>query len=91
MTRSVPIGAYLALILALLTVPRPAPAQDATPLALTLEQALDIAHRNNPNLQATRNDETLADWEVRSAYGALLPSATTSAGLSPYVFERLGS
>ena len=54
MTRSVPIGAYLALSLALLTVPRPAPAQDVIPLALTLEQALDIAHRNNPNLQATR-------------------------------------
>lgn len=82
LTRSLPCGAYLALTLALSMVPRTAPAQGVAPITLTLEQVLDIAHRNNPNLQATRNDETLADWEVRSAYGALLPSATTSAGLS---------
>ena len=78
-TRSLRTEACLALALALSMVPRTAPAQDVVPVTLTLEQAFDLARRNNPSLQAIRNDERLADWEVKSAYGALFPSANTSA------------
>ena len=78
--RLLPAAACLALALSM--APKTALAQDIVPVTLTLEQAIDIARRNNPSLQATRNDESLADWEVKAAYGALLPSATTSAGVS---------
>lgn len=49
---------------------------------MTLEEALQIALQNNPGLQATRNDVSVADWNVRSAYGAWLPSASASSSLS---------
>ena len=81
-TRSLRTEACLALALALSMVPRTAPAQDVVPVTLTLEQAFDLARRNNPSLQAIRNDERLADWEVKSAYGALFPSANTNAGVN---------
>ena len=56
-------------------------AQPATP-TLTLEEALDLARRNNPDYLAVRNDAGTADWAVREAYGALLPGASASGGLS---------
>ena len=80
LTRSLPAAACLAL--ALTMAPKTALAQDIVPVTLTLEQAIDIARRNNPSLQAIRNDESLADWEVKAAYGALFPSATTSAAVN---------
>ena len=72
----------LTLALVLFFLPRGATAQDIVPVTLTLEEAIDIARRDNPGLLAARNDEDLANWNVRSAYGALLPSANTSASLS---------
>ena len=71
-----------ALALALLLFPRGAAAQDFVPIALTLEEAIEIARLNNPGLQATRNDEDVANWNVRSAYGALFPSASVNGGVS---------
>ena len=56
-------------------------AQDVVDISLSLEEAIAIARQNNPGFQATRNDEVTADWDVRSAYGALLPSASSSAGI----------
>jgi outer membrane protein len=50
--------------------------RDSTaPTTLTIEQAIDLARRNNPELQQTLNNRIGAQAAVRSAYGALLPSA----------------
>jgi outer membrane protein len=56
-------------------VPRDSATQTTT---LTLDQAIDQARRNNPVLQQTLNDRIGARAAVRSAYGALLPSADAS-------------
>jgi outer membrane protein len=52
------------------------------PPTLTLEEALDLARRNNPEYLAASNDAATADWAVREAYGALLPGASASGSLS---------
>ena len=72
----------VALALAFLLFPPGSAAQDIVPLSLALEEALSIAGRNNPGLQAVRNDEDLANWNVRSAYGALFPSASVGGGMT---------
>ncbi len=55
--------------------------QEQAPASLTLDEALDIARENNPTFQAARNDEKVAGWSVREAYGALLPRASLSGGV----------
>ena len=45
---------------------------------LTLEEAIELARKNNPEFQAERNDAAVADWDVREAYGQLLPGASAS-------------
>lgn len=50
------------------------------PRTLSLEEALELALRNNPEFLAQRNLETSADWAVREAYGSLLPGASVSSG-----------
>ena len=54
------------------------PRDSAPPTTLTIDQAIDIARRNNPALQQTLNARIGARAAVRSAYGALLPSADAS-------------
>jgi len=49
-----------------------------TPATLTLDQAIALARQNNPALQQTLNNRVGARAAVRSAYGALLPSADAS-------------
>lgn len=68
------IIALLAFV-ALFVVGAPAAAQEARqPTAtLTLEEAIGLARQNNPTFRATANDEAVADWEVRQAYGQFLP------------------
>jgi outer membrane protein len=56
------------------TVPR----DSAPPTTLTIDQAIDVARRNNPALQQSLNARIGARAAVRSAYGALLPSADAS-------------
>ena len=56
-------------------------AQEVVDISLSLEEAIAIARQNNPGFQATRNDEVTADWDVKSAYGALLPSATSGGAI----------
>ena len=51
------------------------------PTALTIEQAIDLARRNNPELQQTANNRIGAQAAVRTAYGQLLPSADASLSL----------
>ncbi len=50
----------------------------AVPTSLTIDQAIELARRNNPELQQTLNNRINARAAVRSAYGALLPSADAS-------------
>jgi outer membrane protein len=50
----------------------------APPTNLSIDQAIDIARRNNPQLLQTLNTRIGAHAAVRSAYGALLPSADAS-------------
>ena len=49
---------------------------------LTLEEAIALARENNPDYQAVRNDLQIADWNVRAAYGDLLPGASVGTGFS---------
>ncbi|HET9636671.1 MAG TPA: TolC family protein [Gemmatimonadaceae bacterium] len=53
-------------------------ATDSATVTLTIEQAIELARRNNPELQQTLNNRIGAQAAVRSAYGALLPSADAS-------------
>jgi outer membrane protein len=50
----------------------------APPTNLSIDQAIDIARRNNPQLLQTLNTRIGAHAAMRSAYGALLPSADAS-------------
>ena len=54
------------------------PRDSTPPTTLTIEQAIDLARRNNPELQQTLNNRINARAAVRTAYGALLPSADAS-------------
>lgn len=47
---------------------------------LTLDEALEIARRNNPQYQQSLTGRTRAQAGMRAAYGALLPSADASLG-----------
>jgi outer membrane protein len=56
------------------------PGSDDAPV-LTLAEALAMARRNNPSFRSQQNDEDVAEWEVREAYGQLLlPGASASVG-----------
>lgn len=59
----------------------PASAQSAPPTTLTLDQALEIAAKNNPAYQQSMLGRRRAQAQVRSAYGQFLPSADGSFGL----------
>ena len=54
------------------------PRDSAAQTTLTIEQAVDQARRNNPDLQQTMNNRVSARAAVRTAYGALLPRADAS-------------
>ncbi|MGD2046519.1 MAG: TolC family protein, partial [Gemmatimonadota bacterium] len=71
------IGSPL-LLLAALVVAVPASAQEQVPEQLSLAQALEIARASNPSFRASSNDARIADWNVRQAWGRLLPSATAT-------------
>lgn len=51
-------------------------------LRLSLEEAIRLAKEENPAFLTVRNDVSDADWEVRSAYGALFPSASLASTVS---------
>jgi outer membrane protein len=70
----------VALVAALL-LPAVANAQDSASaggVALTLDEAISLARRNNPAFLSQVNDRSTADAAVRSARGAFLPSADAS-------------
>ena len=68
----------------LLCTALPVKAQTAGPVPdqLTLDDAVAIARQHNPTFLQTRNDLQVADWDVRQAWGQLLPSATASSSVS---------
>ncbi len=49
-------------------------------MSLTLDEAIDLARENNPTFLSTANDMAAADWSVREAYAAFLPSVSASGG-----------
>ncbi len=54
------------------------PLPHVSPSALTIEQAVSLARRNNPDYLATRNNSRNAQAQLRSARGALLPQLNAS-------------
>ena len=70
---------------AALALPPVASAQDvaavpASGAPLTLDEAIALARRNNPNFLSIANNRRTADAAMRSARGAFLPSADASFG-----------
>jgi outer membrane protein len=53
-------------------------AQEAVPAKLSLQDAISIARSDNPTYLQSANDSELSDWDVREAWGQLLPSATAN-------------
>ena len=49
-----------------------------TPASLTLDEAIQLARRNNPVYLQTVNQRRSADAQLRTAYAALLPSVTAN-------------
>jgi outer membrane protein len=75
-------GPWLVAFLAFFVPVGPISAQEQIPASLSLEEATRIALRNNPLLQADLNSQELADWNIRAAYGALLPTASANSAFS---------
>ncbi|MBK8248779.1 MAG: TolC family protein [Gemmatimonadetes bacterium] len=69
------------LVLGLSAIGTQAMAQAAGPV-LTLQEAVDLAVRNNPTYLQSTTGRTRAGAAVRSAYGNLLPNVNTSFGSS---------
>lgn len=66
--------------------------------ALSLDEAIELAKRYSPLYQRQANDQEPADWQLREAYGNLLPSATangtmqyTEAGVQRFGTVDLGT
>ncbi len=57
------------------------------PQSLSLADALNLARRHSPAYRQAQNDEGPAAAQVRSAYGNLLPSISSSAGVG---YSRAG-
>ena len=74
------LGAALVVPIACATL-APVPVAAQQPLRLSLSEALELARDHNPAFLAAANDLGVADWDVRSAYASLLPSASVNGGL----------
>jgi outer membrane protein len=75
------------LLLSTLALPAQLLAQDTTKASppvsatLSLSEALQQARNNNPQYRQRLNNAGTARWNVRNAYGQLLPSAQVSGGM----------
>ena len=67
------------LVLPLLAAALLAPQAGAQTATLTLDQAVQLARRNNPLFQATVNSRRAADLNVKAAYANLLPRLDAQA------------
>jgi len=72
-------GALFATLLFLVGSPGVLEAQESLPATLSLDEAVRTARRNSPLLQADLNNTEVADWNIKAAYGALIPSASASS------------
>lgn len=63
-------------------------AKAAPPQKLSLEEAVALARQQSPDYEIARNNVADADWTVRAAYGALLPTASVNTG---YQYQASGS
>lgn len=72
------------LLLAVLLAASVAPGASAQtiPPQLTLEDALRLAESRNPLLLADLNNVVVADWNLKAAHGALLPTAGAGSSFS---------
>jgi outer membrane protein len=70
----------LKLTLLALVLAAPVGAQSPVPSTLTLEEAVRLAKQNNPSYLEQLEGRRRAGNAVRNAYGAFLPSASTSMG-----------
>lgn len=77
----------LAALGALVVGPDLALAQEV-PQSLSLAEAIRLARANSPTYRQFLNDEDPADADVRAAYGGLLPTISSSAGIN---YTRAGS
>lgn len=61
--------------------------------ALSLDQAVELAVRNNPQYLRRANDQDPANWQVRQAWGSLLPSvsANGNAAYTEAGIQRIGT
>jgi outer membrane protein len=71
----------LLVLLACLLWPLAAHAQ-AAPARLSLADAIALAHEHNPEYRTQLGEGSVAEWGVRSAYAAFLPTATVGGGMS---------
>lgn len=70
-------------LLALVVAPTGAQEQPpAVPAQLTLEEALELARRHNPQYLQVANNEEVAAAQVRSNYGTFMPRLNASTGAS---------
>ncbi|MBR9990908.1 MAG: TolC family protein [Gemmatimonadetes bacterium] len=53
----------------------------SAPATMSLDEAVQLARRYSPGYLQQTNDEAVADWNVRAAYGSLLPSLVVSSSL----------
>jgi hypothetical protein len=54
----------------------------AVPASLSLDEAISLARRHSPEYRIVQNQQATADWAVREAYGALVPSLRVSTGVA---------
>lgn len=81
---------FVRLLTILAVLPTVLAAQDApvAPRQLSLADAINLARNNSPAYLQTLNDEGPASADVRAAYGSLLPTLSSSGGIS---YSRAGS
>ena len=79
-----PMNALSRGLAAALLIPLVAGAQQGTsvPATLSVEQAVELAQANNPQLRQTLNARRSAAAATRTARGQLLPNLSSSAGFS---------
>lgn len=57
------------------------PDRPAPRFSLSLADALAQARVNSPSFRSAQNDNQVAAWSVRNAYGALVPTLSVSSGM----------
>lgn len=79
--RSALAGAALVLAVFAVAMAAPAGAQQEDPWRLSLDEAVELAKRNNPAYLQVLERISAAEWGVREAYASFLPSVNASTGM----------